>query len=550
MYVDVSTVRTKGRSYTRYLLRESYREGRKVQHRTIANLSSCSQEEIEAIRLALKHKKDLAQLGSLQQVRLKQGRSVGAVWLLWRKAKDVGLSAALGSTRAGKLALWQVMARVIHPGSRLAAVRLAERHAACEVLGLEGFTEDDLYKNLDWLEENQGNIEQKLLEKRRRTPPRLYLYDVTSSYLEGANNELGAFGYNRDRKRGKRQILIGLLCDEQGLPVSVEVFTGNLKDPETLLNQIQKIAQRFSGQEVVLVGDRGMIKSPQIEQIQQAGFHYITAITKPQINKLLKDEVLQMGLFDEQVSEVISSQGLRYLVRCNPVRRQEVAANRASKLKHMQDLVENKNRYLQHHPRATVEVALRDLQRQLEKLKLNRWSNLVAEGRHIHLPLDEPARQEEAKLDGCYVLVTDLSEKIVDKHTIHDRYRDLAKVERAFRSSKTEYLEIRPVHVRKATRTRGHVFVVMLAYLLIRELAQDWADLEITVEEGIRELSELCATEVIIEGQPRCQSIPQPRRLGRSLLKASGVELPTAILLRKAPVATRKKLASRRLKAD
>ena len=256
-------------------MRESYREEGKVKHRTIANLSSCTPEEIEAIRLALSHKHHLAALVNLKEdLRLEQGLSVGAVWAVFSVAKRLGIVAALGSTRlpvavatqtgAGKLALWQVIARVIDQGSRLSAVRLAGSHAACDVLNLAKFNEDDLYNNLDWLRENQAKIEEHLFAKRNgrkrdQDKQQLFLYDVTSSYLEGTKNELSAFGYNRDKKKGKRQIVIGLLCDEAGIPLSIEVFTGNTKDPQTVSSQVTKVVQRFGGGKVTFVGDRGMI---------------------------------------------------------------------------------------------------------------------------------------------------------------------------------------------------------------------------------------------------------------------------------------------------
>jgi hypothetical protein len=207
MYLDTSTVKQGDKSYTRHLLRESYREGKKVRHRTIANLSHCSDEEIAAIRLALRHKKNLAELTTKDKEQAfvqRQGLSVGAVWSVYDIARQIGVVEAFGTTRDGKLALWQVIARVIDQGSRLSAVRLAGAHAACDVLGLGKFNEDDLYDNLDWLCENQALIEDRLFRNLYRTKkPGLFLYDVTSSYFEGTHNELSAFGYNRDGKKGK-----------------------------------------------------------------------------------------------------------------------------------------------------------------------------------------------------------------------------------------------------------------------------------------------------------------------------------------------------------
>lgn len=555
MYVDTSTVRTAtGKSYTRYLLRKSYREQGKVKHDTIANLSSCSLAEIEAIRLALRHKQDLTALVSLKDdFSLEQGLSVGAVWTVFDVARRLGIIDALGSTRAGKLALWQVIARVIDQGSRLSAVRLAGSHAACDVLNLAKFNEDDLYDNLDWLTENQAKIEDRLFtkrdgRKRDEGEQQLFLYDVTSSYLEGTKNELAAFGYNRDKKKGKRQIVIGLLCDETGIPLSIEVFKGNTKDPQTVGAQVEKVVQRFGGGKVTFVGDRGMIKSDEIKDLNKAGFHYITAITKPQIRKLLKRGVIQMGLFDQQLAEVETDEGIRYVLRRNPIRALEVRQTRQEKLRAVQEKVDEQNQYLTEHARAHVEVARRKVREKIERLRLSEWLSERVTDREMSLTEDSAALAEEAKLDGCYVLKTDLGKDVASKETIHERYKDLALVEWAFRASKTVNLEVRPVHVRTKSHTRGHVFVVMLAYLIVAELARCWRELEVTVNEGISQLDTLCATQFLVKGQVRCNQIPRPRPFIQRLLKAAQVTLPEVLPSKGVSVTTKKKLTSRRKK--
>ena len=301
-----------GKTYTSHLIREAYRDNGRVRHRTIANLTGCKDDEIEAIRLALKHKGDLASLGHLRDdLTIQQGLSIGAVWTLSTVAKRLGLDKALGHSQSAKQALWQVFARLIDQGSRLSAVRLARSHAACDVLGLEPFCEEDLYANLDWLNENQAAIEDRLFQQSHpEGTAELFLYDVTSSYLEGEDNELAAFGDNRDRKRGKRQIVIGLLCDEAGGPLSVEVFAGDTADTATFASQVRKVADRFGGGTVTLVGDRGMIKGPQIQlsEAEKGAFHYITAITKPQMETLLTQGMIQLELFDEELAELRSAE--------------------------------------------------------------------------------------------------------------------------------------------------------------------------------------------------------------------------------------------------
>jgi len=544
MHVD----QAKSGKYSRVLLRESYRDGGKVKHRTIANLSACSPAEIDAIRLALRHKDDLTALGLLSEnVALRQGLSVGGVWLVYDLARQLGIEQALGTSRQGKLALWQVIARVLEQGSRLSAVRLAASHAACDMLGLEAFNEDDLYANLDWLAEHQGAIEDRLFRALAGGEcPGLYLYDVTSSYLEGQCNELAAFGYNRDGKRGKRQVVIGLLCNGVGRPLSIELFAGNVRDAATLASQVRKVAGRFGGGAVTFVGDRGMIKGKQVEDLAEHGFHYITAITKPQIESLLAAGVFQMELFDQELAEVTSDEGLRYVLRRNPVRAAEVRASRQDKLKVVGAEADRQNVYLAEHSRARVEVAMAKVARRCEKLRLSGWVQVVASGRTIALQIDPPALAEVEKLDGCYVLKTDLSAELADARTVHGRYKDLALVEWAFRTSKTVELEMRPIHVRLAGRTRGHALVVMLAYRIVQELAGRWRDIDATVQEGLDELSTLCATELLVDGRPRCNCIPQPRPSVQHLLAAAAVRLPEALPCKGVRVATRRKLPQNR----
>jgi transposase len=564
MYLDKAKTRINGKIYFRVLLRESYRQKGKVKHRTIANLSKCSEQEIAAIGLALKHKHELAAIEQLSDSEreelllqgeqmlppftLRQGLSVGAVGLLHELAKELGIVEALGSSRQGKLALWQVIARAIDQGSRLSAVRLAGSHAACDLLGLESFNEDHLYENLRWLTAHQTRIENRLFGSLyRQEKPELFLYDVTSSYLEGTKNALGAFGYNRDGKRGKMQIVVGMLCDGLGRPLSVEVFCGNTSDLKTFSSQVKKVAERFGGGEVTFVGDRGMIRNTQIEQVHANGFHYITAITKPQIQALLKEGIFQMELFEQPLAEV-EGEGVRYVLRRNAQRAQQVQECRQSKLESLQRSVERANEYLANHARAKAQSAVKDVEKKIGKLKIQAWVKAKAQGRRLELEIDESERQEAARLDGCYVIKTDLSAQQADKDLVHERYKDLALVEQVFRTSKSVELEMRPLYVRCEPSTRGHVLVVMLAYRLTQELARRWSTLDLTVQEGIDELSTLCVQQMVIEGKEQCNLLPQPRESVARLLALAGVTLPEVLRCTGAKVATRKKLQDNRKK--
>jgi Transposase DDE domain len=549
MYIDTSHITRGGKTYTRHLLRESYRAHGKVLHRTIANVSHCSEAEIAAMRLALRHKEDLEHLGTIQDaITLKQGVSFGAVWTVYHIARRLGIEKALGTTREGKLALWQVIARVIDQGSRLSAVRLAMAHAACDVLGLGPFDEDALYENLDWLAGAQAAIEDRLFAQRTQTKPvNLFLYDVTSSYLEGTHNALAAFGYNRDGKKGKMQIVIGLLCDEDGHPVSIEVFPGNTQDPRTVAAQLTKVKSRFGATEITFVGDRGMIKGQQIDDLVQHGFHYITAITKPQIEKLLRTGTLQMELFDQELAEVLTEEGIRYVLRRNPVRAQEVRDTRDAKLATLQAQVAKQNHYLTDHPRAKAQGAVQKLVARAKTLRIADWVELTLEERTITLIVKTNAQQEAAQLDGCYVLTTDLTPQQAHKELVHDRYKDLASVERAFRTCKTAHLEVRPLFVRREARTRAHALVVMLAYQIIRYLASCWSAFDVTVAEGLHALTTLCLVEVAPQHAPSYHCLPTPRDAIARLLHSADITLPKAFSLSGVRVSTRKKLQSERM---
>ncbi len=547
MYVDVAYKAQGGRKHKRTLLRESYREDGKVKKKTIANISECKEEEIEAIKLALKHKGNLGKIGSIKgRVKSKQGLSVGVIILLKALADRLHITKSLGNSRMGKLALWQVMARIIDQGSRLSAVRLASTHAICDLINLSSFNEDDLYANLDWLCENQGAIEDRIFRIRykRAGLPRLFLYDVTSSYLEGLENELGQWGYNRDGKKGKKQIVIGLLTDGEGIPVSVELFRGNTQDTKTFFNQVKKLAERFKIKEVTLVGDRGMIKSAQINELKGENFNYITAITKPQIETMMKRGIIQIELFNEKVCEV-ESDGIRYILRKNPMRAEEVEITREEKIKRLQEKINEYNKYLLEHKKAKVETAKERMEEMIKKLKTKDFTAVETDGRSLLLRIDEQKKAEAAILDGCYVIKTELKREDISAEEVHQRYRDLAVVEQGFRTIKTGLLETRPIYVRKEKRTRGHVLVVMLAYIIVKELQKLWAEMDLTVEEGITELSTIDSREIKV-GNVSYYQIPQPREIGEQLLKLVDVILPEALPCRNIKVDTRRKLPGRR----
>ncbi|MDH3771658.1 MAG: transposase [Nitrospirota bacterium] len=330
------------------------------------------------------------------------------------------------------------------------------------------------------------------------------------------------------------------------MPLSIEVFPGNTQDPKTVRSQIRKLVERFGGDGLTFVGDRGMLKSRQLQEIQEHGFHYITAITKPQVEALVKQGLIQLDLFEQEVAEVEDKDGIRYILRRNPVRAEECAASRRDKLHTLERFIEKKNNYLQEHPRSHIKVATRHANELCEKLRIKEWVEIMIEGREIHLRIDEVAKTKAARLDGCYVIKTDLAVEMCSTQTVHDRYKDLTHVECAFRTSKTVELQMRPIHVCLAPRTRAHALVVMLAYRIAKELSRRWVTTNMKIQEGIDVLSMLCVNDVQTGGQTACALVPQPSAQSRELLDLAGIVLPASLPRRKIHVATRRKLHKRR----
>ena len=253
-------------------------------------------------------------------------------------------------------------------------------------------------------------------------PPKdqLFLYDVTSSYLEGDYNALAAWGYNRDCKEGKKQVVVGLLTDSQGEPISIQVYRGNTSDPKTFGRQVHKLKKELGCTGVTLVGDRGMIRADQKAAALKAEFHFITALTKPQMQKLLAAQVLQWELFEENVHEVLGEDGRRYVLRRNPVRQAEIQRSRAPKQPSLTAALQQANTYLAEHPRAQVATQRRYLTARLASFKAQDWLILTVTQQRLVLTLDAPALQAAAQLDGCYVVETDLQPAQADAQTIHD----------------------------------------------------------------------------------------------------------------------------------
>lgn len=465
-----------------------------VVHETLANLSKLPPDLIELIDRHCKHQPPPPEgsspaAGSEASAPIHLGPCYGVLAALDGLARELGLVQAVGEqTRSQRLALFLIYARLAHQGSRLSAVRWSEDHAVKAILQVGHFDEDDLYAALEDMAKRQAAIEAALAPKPAEPKARaIYLYDVTSVYFEGQDNELADFGCNRDGKSGKKQLVAGLLTDGEGEPISIQLYRGNTGDPPTFLDAVQKLKVRFGAEEVALVGDRGMIKRLGKEALGEAKFCYVTALTDPQIRALLVKKRLQLELFEDKPAEVELA-GKRYVLRCNPQTQARERARRADQWARVQARITARNQQVEQKPRSDPQSSLKQAQTLVTRYRLQGWVRVELAGRKVVWTEDTAARQKQAELDGCYVIESDLPREVATPQQVHDRYLDLTKVERDFRTLKTGLLAIRPIFLRKEGRTRGHALVSLLALKLARELDRRLAPLGLTVEDGLERL--------------------------------------------------------------
>jgi transposase len=455
------------------LLRESYRDADKIKKRTIANLSDWPTEIVEGLRTLLKGGKVAP--ADQESIIVRRALPHGHVAAVLGTLRNIGLDRMLGPprNRCRDLVIAMIVVRLIAPASKLATARMLDPLTASsslgEVIGLGPVDEDELYVALDWLGERQEAIE-KALARKHLHDGTLVLYDVSSSYVEGRCCELARLGYNRDGKKGKLQIVYGLLCAADGCPVAIEVFEGDTGDPRTLAAQIDKVKKRFALERVALVGDRGMITQARLDaEIAPAGLDWITALRAPAIRTLVEAGALQMSLFDQRDMAAITSPdypGERLIVCRNP----DLARERTRK---REDLLAATEADL-----AVIAAAVRRARNPLRgeaeiALKVGAVVNRHKVAKHFELSIGEAsfsfhrkteAITAEAALDGIYVVRTNLPKKLLDDAATVGAYKSLARVERAFRSLKTVDIHLRPIFHWTTPRVRAHVLLCMLAY--------------------------------------------------------------------------------------
>ena len=452
------------------LLRESFRENGRVRKRTLANLSDWPTPLVEGFRTLLKGGVAVAAEG----IRIRRALPHGHAAAVLGTIRAIGLDRLLGKPidkRLVPLAIALIASRLISPASKLATARDLAADTAGSSLGrlleLGAVEESELYRALDWLGARQAAIE-TALARRHLKDGALVLYDVSSSWLEGRCCELARFGYSRDGKKGKLQIVYGLLCAADGCPVAVEVFEGNTTDPMTLSTQIDKLKERFGLSRVVLVGDRGMITSARIrDALKPAGLDWITALRAPQIRALLDTGAFQLSLFDERdLAEITAPEfpGERLVVCKNPLLAEERARKREDLLQATEAALAKLADQIARGtgPKGTDRIA-RAIGRIENRYKLAKLFDITV-GEYAFTFARSPLRiAEEARLDGFYVIRTSVEDKALAAESVVGAYKSLARVERAFRTLKTVDLHLRPIHHWLASRVRAHVFLCMLA---------------------------------------------------------------------------------------
>jgi len=470
MYIDTVPNRN---SPPAILLRESSRVGKKIVKRTLANLSDWPAAQVDLLRRVLKGESLVSPCEALQIERsLPHGHVAAALGTLRRIGLEADLARAASAERDLVCAL--IVARILAPASKLATARgLHEQTASSSLgalLGLELADEDHLYEAMDWLLSRQARIEDKLAARHLQQAT-VVLYDVTSTYFEGRHCPLARLGHSRDERPGNLPIVFGLLTNQEGCPVAVEVFEGNTGDPKTVAAQIRKLRQRFQLKEVVVVGDRGMLTSARIREDLESeeGVRWITALKAPQIQQLASEGNLQLSLFDQQDLAEIQHPaypGERLIACRNPL----LADERKRKREQLLAATEKQLAKI----RAATQRQRRPLRGKKEiGLAVGKVLGHYKMGKHVQLTIEEdrfdwkrkPASIErEAALDGIYVIRTSVPARQLTRQQVVATYKDLSTVERAFRSLKSVDLKVRPIYHHQAERVKAHVFLCMLAY--------------------------------------------------------------------------------------
>ncbi len=476
MHVDVVPNRE---ARPTYLLRESFRDGKRVRKRTLANLSALSDAQIAALRSVLRGE-PLCAPSSLFEVLA--SRPHGHVQAVAAAMRVLGIERLLAARPAPErdVVCALIAARIVAPHTKLATTRWWHTTTLAQDFGVAACDENDVYAAMDWLLAHQGTIQKKLAARHLQAGG-LVLYDLSSSYFEGTSCPLAKLGHDRDGKRGLLQVNWGLVTDARGCPVAVSVHAGNTSDSTTLLPEVRRVQKDFGIEQLVMVGDRGMISQKSIDEMRETdGIGWITALKSASIRALVEQGQLQLGLFDERNLVELESPAYpgERLVAC---RNPELAKLRTHKREELLAATEKNLEKIQ----ARVEAG-RLTGADAIGLAVGKVVNQYKVAKHFELVIDETtftfARKREAiaaeaALDGIYIIRTSVAAAQMDAADCVRHYKALAHVERAFRSLKTIDLKVRPIHHRLANRVRAHIFLCLLAYYVEWHLREAWREL-------------------------------------------------------------------------
>ncbi len=503
MYIQFNKNTNKDSQNARFypLLCEKYWQNGVAKTKVIANLSKLPIDIVIALSGFLKNKKEM--LVALKDIIIKKSIDYGFIYILivlMDKLRITELLQKILGEKANYIRL-MIIGKIVTRGSKLSIFNWIHRneHIANKLgIDLDKLKLDNLYDALEDLSNVQKHIEHKWNLYHKYIKDEIYLYDITSTYLEGEKNALAKFGYNRDGKKGKRQIVIGLLTTKNGFPLSIEVFEGNTTDQSTVIEQLEKIKKEYQSKDIIFVGDRGMKIRYNLEKMDEQdkiGIKYISALTLEQIRCLIEDNIFQLDLFSKKIAEV-EHQDVRYILCYNEdleIEKREKRNQMKNKFEEKIELIKlsydnqkfkfekNKNRLLQgdKNKKLVTQFSQKQLDRYkysvqkcIEKYRMQKFFEIEITEDNFSLIFNFDNYSDSNKLDGKYVIVTNVEKEKLDKETVREQYKNLKHVEHAFRDLKTNYLEIRPVNHIKASTTKGHVIVCMFSYAIIREIEQ------------------------------------------------------------------------------
>lgn len=507
------------------MLREAKREGGRVVKRTVANLTGfVTQEQALVLRRVLKGETLVAPEDAFEVTRLLPHGHVQAVLLAMKRLGVESLLASRPSKERSLIAAL-VAFRVLSPKSKLATTRAWEDTTLPAEFGIADADEHAVYHAMDWLISRQERIEGKLAARHLSEGARV-MFDLSSTYVEGEKCNLAAFGYDRDKKRGKKQINFGLLTDEAGRPISLSVFPGNTGDASTLMPQVVKLKERFGIQAFTLVGDRGMITAKHLDALREGGVDWVTALKSQSLRKLVVDGVIQPSLFDEEnLAEVTHADfpGERLIACRNPVlgrqrahKRQELLAATVKELERIQKSVTSGRL------KGRDKIGLR-VGENLGKFRMGKHFHLTIEDDKFAFEIDQGSVAAEAAMDGIYVIRTSVKQEELSAAEAVRAYKNLAEVEKAFRTKKSIDLQVRPIHHHLSDRVKAHLFICMLAYYVRWHMERAWASLTYRDEEKDPKRDPVAAAKRSAAAKKKAQtnSLPDgtPARTFKGLLE-------------------------------